>query len=422
MIRSRSAELLGVTPQSTPLATLELAHATAVATRWTITLVIIWSAHILIECSMQISAAVMEKSDGRISRRKINLEKLELEGPRAHEVLIEISSCGVCGTDRMCIHGLEPFPTPGVLGHEGAGKVVEIGPEVTLVRPGDRVMIGFPYCGQCRLCRRGEPRYCEKGAALTFSGYREDGSTPMKRGEGDAVAGRFFQQSSWATYTLAQEHQLARVPDGLDLDYAGPYGCSISTGAGAVLNELRPTPGASIAVFGAGNVGLAAIMAARLTGATTIIAIDKVQSRLELAREVGATHTLMHAADTVPALKELTHGALDYSIEATDGSNLVSEAITALGIRGTCAMVGGAKMTAMVKMNHSDVLLQGKRIIGVMGGGGQSPMFLESLMTLQRDGRFPLHKLVTFYPFDEVNRAIDDSDNGVTVKPVLRMH
>lgn len=118
---------------------------------------------------------------------------------------------------------------------------------------------------------------------------------------------------------------------------------------------------------------------------------------------------------------QLTKGALDYSIEATDGSNLVAEAVAALGIRGTCAMVGGAKMTAKVKVSHPDVLLRGKRIIGVMGGGGQTPGFLVSLMELQRDGRFPLEKLIKFYDFDKVNQAIDDSDGGVTIKPVLRI-
>ncbi|MBB4638080.1 NAD(P)-dependent alcohol dehydrogenase [Longimicrobium terrae] len=370
---------------------------------------------------MQITAAVMEKADGALTRRTIKLEEVELEGPREDEVLVRIHSCGVCGTDRGCIHGLEPFPTPGVLGHEGAGIVEEVGSRVTGVRPGDRVMIGFPYCGRCRWCRGGNPRYCEQGKELMFGGFRLDGSTPMKRAGGEPLAGRFFQQSSWATHAIALERQLAKVPDGLDLDQAGPYGCSISTGAGAVLNELRPRPGSSIAIFGAGNVGLAAVMAARLTGATTIIAIDRVPERLALARELGATHTLEHGAATVAELKELTKGALDYSIEATDGSNLVAEAVAALGILGVCAMVGGAKMTASVKVNHPDVLLNGKRIIGVLGGGGHTPDFLVSLMELQRDGRFPLDKLIRFYDFADVNQAIDDSDSGRTVKPVLRM-
>jgi aryl-alcohol dehydrogenase len=370
---------------------------------------------------MRITAAVMERADGKLPRRKIRLEEVELDPPRAGEVLIQVSSAGVCGTDRGCIHGLEPYPTPGVLGHEGAGIVMEVGQGVSTVKPGDRVMMGFPFCGTCRTCRRGDMRYCEKGALLSFSGFRLDGSGGMRRPNGEPLAARFFQQSSWASHTLALESQLARVPDGLDLDLTGPYGCSISTGAGAVLNELRPEPGASIAVFGTGNVGLAAIMAARLSGATKIIAIDKVPERLALARELGATHSLEHGAETVAELKALTDNRLDYSIEATNGANLVTEAVTALGIRGTCAMVGGAKMTAMLKANHPDVLLQGKRVIGVLGGGGQTPQFLESLMELQRQGRFPLEKLVRFYEFADINRAIDDSDEGTTVKPVLRM-
>lgn len=370
---------------------------------------------------MRITAAVMERADGKLTRRKIALEEVELEPPRRGEVLIRVTSAGVCGTDRMCIHGLEPYPTPGVLGHEGAGIVQEVGQDVTRVRPGDRVMVGFPFCGECRSCRRGEPRYCEKGAILSFSGFRSDGSGAMRRSNGDKLAARFFQQSSWSTYTLALETQLARVPDGLDVDLTGPYGCSISTGAGAILNELRPGPGSSIAIFGAGNVGLAAVMAARLTGATQIIAIDKVPERLALARELGATHSIEHGAGTVPELKALTKGRLEYSIEATNGANLVAEAVTALGIRGTCALVGGAKLTETVKLSHPDVLLQGKRILGVMGGGGQTPDFLESLMELQRQGRFPLEKLVRFYDFADINQAIDDSDEGVTVKPIVRM-
>ena len=371
---------------------------------------------------MRIRAAVMDKPDGLITRRTIQIEEVDLDDPRDDEVLIRITSCGVCGTDKGCIHGMEPYPAPGVLGHEGAGVVEAVGRDAKRFRPGDRVMIGFPFCGECRTCRRGEMRYCEKGQALMFSGHRLDGSGGMRRLDGKPLAGRFFQQSSWATHTVALERQLALVPEGVDPDLTGPYGCSISTGAGTILNELRPIPGSSLAIFGAGNVGLAAVMAAQLSGVTRIIVVDKVAGRLELARELGATDTMMHHSDrTVEELKDLTGGHLDYSIEATDGSNLVGEAITALGPRGVCAMVGGAKMTATVKYNHPDVLMQGKQVIGVLGGGGQSPMFLQALMELQRQGRFPVQKLVKFYDFADVNQAVDDSDAGTTVKPILRM-
>nr|WP_303652795.1 alcohol dehydrogenase catalytic domain-containing protein [Paludisphaera mucosa] len=362
----------------------------------------------------------MEKPDGVLARRRIKLEKVELEDPREDEVLIRVTSCGVCGTDKGCIHGLEPFPIPGVLGHEGAGVVEAIGSRVSLVKTGDRVMIGVPFCGHCLTCRRGEPRYCQNYMALTSSGYRMDGSSPMSR-DGETLAGRFFQQSSWVPNTLALERQLARAHDGLDLDLTGQYGCSISTGAGTNFNELKPYPRSSIAGFGAGNVGLGAVMAARMTGATTIIAVDEVAERLALAGELGATHTLQHGPGTVEEPKALIRDNVDFSMEATDGSNLVSEAIEALGVRGTCARMGGAKLTETVQYKFADVPLKGKRIVGAMGGGGQSPMFLEDLMRLQLEGRFPLEKPVKFHDFADVNQAIDDSDAHKIIKPILRM-
>lgn len=370
---------------------------------------------------MQIRAAVLERTDGVLVGNRIKVEAVELEGPRGEEVLVRITSCGVCGTDRGCLHGLEPYPTPGVLGHEGAGIVEEVGARVTLVKPGDRVIIGFPFDGVCENCRAGRPRYCLKGRELMFGGYRLDGSSPLKRLDGETLAGRFFQQSSWATYAVAQERQLSKVPEGVDHDLMGPLGCSVTTGAGAVLNELCPRPGSSIAVFGAGTVGLSAVMAARLTAATTIIAIDKEAHRLALARELGATHTLESDGDTVEAVKELTGGGVDYAIEATNGANLVAEACQSLGILGVCAMVGGAKPTAEVKLNHPDMLLQGKRLIGVMGGGGQTPAFHQTLMGLHAQGRFPLERLVRYYDFEEINRAVEESDSGAVVKPILRM-
>jgi aryl-alcohol dehydrogenase len=370
---------------------------------------------------MRITAAVMSKADSTLSRREIKLEEVELEAPRADEVLVRITHSGVCGTDRGCIHGMEPYPTPGVLGHEGAGIVEEVGKDVRSVSRGDRVMIGFPYCGRCSACRRGEPHYCDHAQALLFSGFRLDGSGGMVRKDGKPVAGRFFQQSSWATHAIALERQLAKVPDGLDLALAAPLGCSISTGAGTIFHDLKPEPGSSIAIFGVGNVGLAAVMAARLTGATKIIAIDKLQARCALARELGATHTMVYGTDTVSELKELTSDRLNFAIESTPGANLVAQAVAALGYRGTCAMVGGAKQTAKVSVNHADVLLHGKRVVGVLGGSGPTVQFLESLMALQLQGRFPLDRLVQHYDFAQVNQAIDDSDAGVTVKPVLRL-
>lgn len=371
---------------------------------------------------MEIRAAVLEKPDGALTRRRISIETIEFDPePRDDEVLVRLTSCGVCGTDRGCLHGIEPYPTPGVLGHEGAGIVERVGRGVTSVHPGERVIIGFPYCGTCRYCRAGQPRYCEHHVALMFSGTRLDGSSPLRRPGGEEIAGRFFQQSSWATHTVAQARQLARVPDHVDLDLMGPLGCSLSTGAGTVLNELKPGPGSSIAVFGSGAVGLAAIMAARLTGATMIIAIDKDERRLALARDLGATHTVLGGAEVVAEVQEMTKGGADYAVEATNGANLVAAACASLGMLGTCAMAGGASPKAEVAVNHTDMIQHGKRLVGIMGGSGQTPSFLVALMELQAQGRFPLERLVRFYRFDEINQAIDDSDSGAVVKPILRI-
>lgn len=371
---------------------------------------------------MRIQAAILERPDGRLTRHKIQIEDVELEAPRADEVLIKVTSCGVCGTDRGCIHGIEPYPSPGVLGHEGAGIVEDLGSDVTLVKRGDRVVIGFPFCGVCRYCRAGQMRYCQYGNELMFGGRRLDRSTPMRRADGGGeLAGRFFQQSSWATHTIAQERQLVVVPDGIDHDLFGPLGCSITTGAGTVLNELKPAPGSSLAIFGSGAVGLAAVMAARLTGTTKIIAIDKNEGRLALARDLGATHVFESGPSLVEQIKDLTDGGVDYAIESTDGANLAAEACASLAKLGTCAIVGGAKPTAAIELNQSDMLLKGKRLIGVMGGGGQTPAFHLALMHLQAEGRFPLERLVKTYPFADVNKAIDDSDAGSVVKPVLMM-
>ena len=211
-----------------------------------------------------------------------------------------------------------------------------------------------------------------------------------------------------------------KVPDGIDADLMGPLGCSISTGAGTILNELQPRPDSSVAIFGCGNVGLAAVMAARLSPATTIIAGDTNPARLALARELGATH-VVGGDRTVAEIRDITDGALDYAMETTDGVNLVADAVEALGIRGVCAVVGGAKATAKITVPHENLLLSGKTIRGVMGGGGTTPDFHLALMRLQAQGRFPLERLVRRYPFAELNQAVDDSDSGEAIKPILMM-
>src|SRR5438309_488089 len=219
------------------------------------------------------------------------IEQVQLDEPRADEVLVKVVGTGVCHTDLICRDQWYPVPLPAVLGHEGSGVVEAVGSAVTKVQPGDHVVLSFVSCGECVACKEGAPAYCGGLYDLNFSGLRPDKTTALSSG-GSPVHGHFFGQSSFATYALAYERNVVKVDRTAPLELLGPLGCGIQTGAGAVLNSLHPDAGSSIVVFGVGSVGLAAVMAAHVAGCTTIVAVDLKPSRLEAAKRVGATHVI----------------------------------------------------------------------------------------------------------------------------------
>ena len=249
-----------------------------------------------------ISAAVTRSVEGPPS-----IEELELAPPRADEVIVRLEASGICHTDlfapRIC-------PLPAVFGHEGAGIVERVGARVGKVKPGDRVLMTFGSCGHCRHCEGGASAYCEHGHHLQFGGTRDDGSTTLSHA-GEAIHGSFFQQSSFATRALATERNVVLLPDDLPFDLAAPLGCGVQTGAGTVLRSLKAPAGSSIAVFGAGTVGLSAIMAARHARLGPIVAIDIDPARLELARELGATHALdAREGDVAARIRAIARGGV----------------------------------------------------------------------------------------------------------------
>src|SRR6202042_725673 len=227
---------------------------------------------------MRATAAVFEKLFS-----PLRVAEVEVDAPGSGEALVKVVATGVCHTDAIARDGDMPFPAPGVLGHEGAGVVAAVGDGVTGVSVGDKVVIGWPWCGSCRNCLEGQPRYCLELGPLVIAGSRGDGSTSLRRLDGSPLHSHFFGQSSFASYSICAANALVKVPGDTDVSILGPLACGISTGAGAVLNALRPFAGSSIVVYGSGAVGLSAVMAARLTGATHIIAVDKLTSRLILA-------------------------------------------------------------------------------------------------------------------------------------------
>jgi Zn-dependent alcohol dehydrogenase len=364
---------------------------------------------------MEITAAVVERRDG-----PFEIQKLELDDPGPGEVVVRLVATGICHTDGLARHGDLPFPLPGVLGHEGAGIVEATGPGVTAVREGDAVVVGWPSCGTCRHCLGGEPRYCLRLGEALAGGARLDGPSALRRPDGRTVASHFFGQSSFATHALTTATSLVRIPDGLTPELMGPLACGVSTGAGAVFTTARPAPGSSLVVYGAGTVGLAAIMAAVNTPATTIVAVDRHDARLRLAEQLGATHTVDASRDDpVSAVRDLCGGPADVALECTGVISVVRQAADSVGMLGTCILIGGAPAGAELCLDHISTLW-GKRIVGVLGGGSTSTTLIPALMKLYAAGRFPFDRLVTFYPFDQLGAALDASYAGTVIKPVIR--
>lgn len=367
--------------------------------------------------SNAVTAAVVRRKGG-----PFNIETLQLDAPRADEVLVRIVATGMCHTDMVVRDQVYPVPQPIVLGHEGAGIVESVGAAVTKVQPGDHVVLSFLACGRCRQCQEGRPANCLNFNAHNFSGGRVDGTHSLHGGEGE-VHDHFFGQSSFSTLALANERNVVKVRDDAPLELLGPLGCGIQTGAGAVMNSLKIGPGASFAAFGAGAVGLSAVMAARAVGATTIIAVDIVPSRLALAKEVGATHAVdAREQDSVAAIKEITGGSgVQFSLETTALSSVVRQAVDALGVRGMCGIVGAAPPGTDIKLDVTEFMQMSKTLYGIIEGDSVPDIFIPQLVDLYMQGRFPFDRLIKFYPLDRINEAASDSERGLAVKPIIRI-
>ncbi|UIP00449.1 NAD(P)-dependent alcohol dehydrogenase [Halobaculum sp. CBA1158] len=366
---------------------------------------------------MEIRAAVTEEEGGAFE-----VQTLELEEPDANEVVVRVVGAGVCHTDMIVRDQEYPSPLPIVLGHEGSGVVESVGSAVSTVEPGDRVVMSFDSDGTCRHCREGHPAYCEDFFAHNFGGLRPDGTSPLSR-DGEPVHGRFFGQSSFATHAMATERNVVPVDDDVPLELLGPLGCGVQTGAGGVINTLDPQAGSTIAVFGAGSVGLSAVMAADLKGCTDVVSIDLKRNRLEKAAELGATATVNPEAvdDVVAAVREATGGAVDYAVETTGVAAVAQQAIDSLTQRGTVGIIGAPPLGTEASFDVNDLILNGRTVTGIVEGDSTPTEFIPDLIELYRQGKFPFDELVTYYDFEEIEQAVADSESGETIKPVLRV-
>jgi aryl-alcohol dehydrogenase len=361
---------------------------------------------------MRIKAALSHGAD-----HPFEIADVELDEPRPDEVLVELTAVGVCHTDLTIRAAWPAEMSPVVLGHEGAGVVRAVGDSVRAIQPGERVVLSYRSCGSCPECLSAHPAYCHTFRALNAAGARPDGTTTMSR-DGSPVFGSFFGQSSFASHALAYESNVVVVDGAVDLTVAAPLGCAVQTGAGTVLNVMRPTLDASLAVFGAGAVGLSAVMAARAVGVETIIAVDPVAGRRQTAAELGATATLDPASvDVVEAIRTLTGSGVTHALDTTAIGTVINQAVAALAPRGMLALVGVG--IPEVRLDVQSVVSGGRSVRGVIEGDAVPQRLIPQLLRLHAQGRLPIERLIRTYDFDDIGSAVADAQSGSTIKPVL---
>lgn len=365
---------------------------------------------------MQITAAVVRERSG-----PFNIERIDLCDPRADEILVEVVASGMCATDLHSRDAYYPTKFPKVFGHEGAGIVRATGKAVTTLKTGDHVVMAYPFCGECPNCRTQRQSYCVEAFPLKMNGTRADGSTLHSK-DGQPIYSAFFQQSSFGNFTIANERFAVKVRNDAPLEHVCALACGGQTGAGAVLNVMKPTPGDSFAVFGVGAVGLSGLMAAKIAGCDPIIAVDVHDHRLALARELGATHTINHSGrtDIVAEIRKLTGLGVRFSLETSALPVVFREAVDALMPAGTCVLLGSARAGTEVTF-ETPFLQNGRTVRGVIQGDSVPKEFIPQLADYVVGGKFPVERMITFYELADINRAAAESSKGTTIKPVLRM-
>lgn len=364
---------------------------------------------------MEIIAAV-----SREAGRAFSLETVTLEAPRDDEILVRVAGVGLCHSDLLARDGVIPISQPAVLGHEGAGEVVAVGPKVRSIKVGDHVVLTFASCGHCRRCDHADPAYCEQAGALNYSGGRPDGSKAISSG-GEAISSHFFGQSSFGSMALAYESNAIVVDRDLPIEIMGPLGCGVQTGAGAVMNTLACEAGSSLLVTGGGSLGLSAVLAAIVQGCATIIVSEPHAARRALALELGATHAIDPVAeDLTEAVRRIVPAGVDYAFDTTGMAKVAGSALAALGARGTLVIAGVPPTPdSAVAVPILPLVGMGQTVKGVVEGDSEPAIFIPRLIALYREGRFPFDRLVKTYPFDQINAAVDDHHSARCVKAVL---
>jgi aryl-alcohol dehydrogenase len=359
---------------------------------------------------IRFGAAVLRSPEGRFAVEQVALDT----GPAPDEVLVRIAGCGMCRTDLAVRRSAGRSPLPAVLGHEGAGVVVETGGPDTRPAVGDHVVLSFDSCGHCHACLGGAPAYCDSFAELNLFGGRTENAARFADAAGIPLAPRWFGQSSFAEFAMVPARNAVRVDPALPVELLGPLGCGFLTGAGAVLNTFGAGPGDALAVLGAGAVGLAAIMAAAAAGAV-VVAVDRHPERLAMAERFGAV-PLYGTGGLADRIRRLTDGGVRYALDTTASPELINEALRALRPTGHLGLVARLHQTLPLEPGALD---RGRKLSHICEGDAVPGLLIPRLTELWQAGRFPFDELIRTYPLDEINEAEHDCETGRVVKPVL---
>ena len=348
----------------------------------------------------------------------LTLETLDLDEIRPGEVLVRVAAVGVCHTDIAYTDGSRPTaPFPLVAGHEGAGVISAVGEATDGFAVGDRVLMSFSSCGSCRGCLAGRPARCASFRELN-SGFGGPGSGGrLTRRNGEKVSAGFFGQSSFADHALTGVRNLVRVPDGVPLPLAAPFGCGFQTGAGAVLNTLRLQPGDALLVTGTGAVGMSAVMAARAAGAAVIVAVDPVESRRTLALTLGATMAL-DPADVAGGALGAVKVPFDFAIDTSGRPEMIRAAVAAVHSEGVVVLIAAGQTGAVADIPLRDLIV-GRQVRGAVEGDSVPQLLIPRLLELWRAGQFPVEALVSTFAATELDDAMRAMKLGHVVKPVV---
>jgi Zn-dependent alcohol dehydrogenase len=360
-------------------------------------------------------AAVLRKIGGPFS-----LETIRIAAPRAGEVLVRMVGVGICHTDIACRDGF-PIPLPIVLGHEGSGVVEEVGSGVRGIKPGDQVVLAFNSCGSCSACLQERPSACANFLPFNFGGVRiADGSSPLSQDD-KPVHGVFFGQSSFATYAISGAINTVVVNSTLPLEILGPLGCGIMTGAGAAINSVNLQSGQSLAVFGGGTVGLSALLGAKAIGSGKVFIVEPNAKRRALALQLGAAMAIdpRDGGDIASAIRNASDGGVDHAIDTTAIPAVIRQAMDCVRGGGILALVGIPAPDAVIPATLLDLLMKNVTLKPVVEGDANPQTFVPKMLALHAAGKFPFDKLITKFPFAQINEAMQATERGEVVKPVL---